>query len=175
MHSCVYTCAVTRAHTHTHTHTHIHSLATLLGTPCKYWIGPPFASRTALIIRGIDSTRCWKHSSEILVHIDMMVSCSCCRFVGCSSMMRISRSTTSQRCTIELRSGYCGGHLSKVNSLSCSRNQSEMIWALKHGVVFCCCSPSASGFNVLCVQRWYSAYLGCNEWLFELLLPFCHL
>ncbi len=37
--------------------------------------------------------------------------------------------------------------------------------------VFCCCSPSASGFNVLCVQRWYSAYLGCNEWLFELLLP----
>ncbi len=40
------------------------------------------------------------------------------------------------------------------------------------GVVFCCCSPSASGFDVLCVQRWYSAYLGCNEWLFELLLPF---
>ncbi len=29
-----------------------------------------------------------------------------------------------------LRSGDCGGHLSKVNSLSCSRNQSEMIWAL---------------------------------------------
>ncbi len=34
---------------------------------------------------------------------------------------------------------------------------------------------SASGFDVLCVQRWYSAYLGCNEWLFELLLPFYHL
>ncbi len=29
------------------------------------------------------------------------------------------------------------------------------------GVVFCCWSPSASGFDVLCVQRWYSAYLGC--------------
>ncbi len=43
------------------------------------------------------------------------------------------------------------------------------------GVVFCCWSPSASGFDVLCVQRWYSAYLGCNEWLFELLLPFYHL
>ncbi len=39
----------------------------------------------------------------------------------------------------------------------------------------CCCSPSASEFDVLCVQRWYSAYLGCNEWLFELLLPFYHL
>ncbi len=37
------------------------------------------------------------------------------------------------------------------------------------------CSPSASGFEVLCVQRWYSAYLGCNEWLFEFLLPFYHL
>ncbi len=35
------------------------------------------------------------------------------------------------------------------------------------GVVFCCCSPSASGFDVLCVQTWYSAYIGCNEWLFE--------
>ncbi len=41
-------------------------------------------------------------------------------------------------------------------------------------VVFCCCSPSASGFDMWYVQRWYSAYLGCNEWLFELLLPFYH-
>uniref|UniRef100_A0A3B4ZJ67 L1 transposable element RRM domain-containing protein n=1 Tax=Stegastes partitus TaxID=144197 RepID=A0A3B4ZJ67_9TELE len=43
------------------------------------------------------------------------------------------------------------------------------------GVVFCCCSPSASRFNMLCVQRCYSAYLGCNKWLFELLLPFYQL
>ncbi len=34
---------------------------------------------------------------------------------------------------------------------------------------------SASGFEMFCVQRWYSAYLGCNKWLFELLLPFYHL
>ncbi len=79
---------------------------------------------------GIDSTRCWKHSSEILVHIVMIASHSCCRFVVCTSMMRISRSSTSQRCSIGLRSGDCGGYLSKVNSLSCSRNQSEMIWSL---------------------------------------------
>ncbi len=39
----------------------------------------------------------------------------------------------------------------------------------------CCCSSSAPGFDVLCVQRWYSAYLGCNKGLFELLLPFYHL
>ncbi len=87
---------------HTHTSPHIHSLATLLGTPCKYWIGPPFAFWTASIIRGIDSTRFCKHSSEILVHVDMIASRSCCRFVGCTSMMRISRSTTSQRCSILL-------------------------------------------------------------------------
>lgn len=28
-------------------------------------LDPPFASRTALIILGIDSGRCWKHSPEI--------------------------------------------------------------------------------------------------------------
>ncbi len=55
----------------------------------------------------------------------MIASHSCCRFVVCTSMMWISRSTTSQRCSIGLRSGDCGGHLSKVNSLSCSRNQPE--------------------------------------------------
>ncbi len=48
----------------------------------------------------------------------MIASHQCCRFVGCTSMMWISRSTTSQRCSIGLRSGDCGGHLSKVNSMS---------------------------------------------------------
>ncbi len=28
------------------------------------------------------------------------------------------------------------------------------------GVVFCCWSPSASGFDMLCIQTMYSAYLG---------------
>ncbi len=45
--------------------------------------------------------------------------------------------TKSQRCSIGLRSGDCGGHLSKVNSLSCSRNQSEMIWTLWQGALSC--------------------------------------
>ncbi len=68
-------------------------------------LDPPFVFRTALILRGIDSTRCWKHSSEILVHIDMISSHSCCRFVCCTSMMWISSFTTSQSCSIGLRSG----------------------------------------------------------------------
>uniref|UniRef100_A0A3B4BER2 V-SNARE coiled-coil homology domain-containing protein n=1 Tax=Periophthalmus magnuspinnatus TaxID=409849 RepID=A0A3B4BER2_9GOBI len=39
----------------------------------------------------------------------------------------ISRSTTSQRCSIGLRSGDCVGDCSTVKSLSCSRNQFEMV------------------------------------------------
>ncbi len=87
-------------------------------------------------------------SSEILVHIAMIASRSCCRFVGCTSMMQIFRSTTSQRCSIGLRSGDCGGNLSKVNSLSCSKNQSEMIWALWHGALSCWKYSSEDGYTV---------------------------
>ncbi len=115
-------------------------LYTLTGHCIRYTFLVPGWTRfflQNLILRGIDSTRCWKHSSEILVHIVMIASRSCCRFVGCTSMMWISRSTTSQRCSIGLRSGDCGGHLSKVNSLSCSRNQSEMIWSLWHDALSC--------------------------------------
>ncbi len=117
----------------------VYFICTLTGNFIRYTLlvpgWTPFASRTALILCGIDSTRFWKHSSEILVHIDMIASRSCCRFVGCTSMMWISRSTTSQSCTIGLRSGDYGGHLSKVNSLSCSRTQCEMIWALWHAAL----------------------------------------
>ena len=38
--------------------------------------GIPFAFRTALILCVIDSTRCWKHSLEMLAHIDRIASCS---------------------------------------------------------------------------------------------------
>lgn len=48
----------------------IYLLATLLGTIAR----PPFSFRTAIILCGTDSTRCWKHSSDILVHFDMTVS-----------------------------------------------------------------------------------------------------
>ncbi len=57
------------------------------------------------------------------------------------------------RCSIELRSGDCGGHLSKVNSLSCSRNQSEMIWALWHGVLSFWKYSSEDGYPVV-IKRW---------------------
>ncbi len=56
--------------------------------------------------------------------------------LGCTCD-QIGRTLEPWRCIIGLRSGDCGGHLSKVNSLSCSRNQSEMIWALWHGALAC--------------------------------------
>ncbi len=48
-----------------------------------------------------------------------------------------------------------------IASVSCS-----CLTGAAPGVVFCSCSTSASGFDVLCVQRWCSAYLGCNECFF---------
>ncbi len=103
---------------------HIHSLAN--GHLIRYTLLVPgwilFCLQNCLISSWHGSTRSWIHSSAILVHIDMIASRNCC-----TSMMRISHSTTSQMCSIGLRSGDCGGHFSKVNSLSCSRNQSEMI------------------------------------------------
>lgn len=76
-------------------------------------------------IFNIDS-RCWKHSWEILVHIDMMTPRSYCRFVSCRS-----------KCSpVGLWSGDCGGPLSTLNSLSCSRNRFKMIWALWHAALF---------------------------------------
>ncbi len=134
---------------------HIH---TLTGLFIRYTllvpVWTPFAFRIALILRGTGSKCCWKHSSEILVNIDMIASRSCCRFVGCTSMMWISRSNTSQRCSIGLRSGDCGGPLSKVNSLSCSRNQSEMIWALWHGALSCW----------KYIRRWYTVVIKGWTW-----------
>ncbi len=95
----------------------------------------------------------------------MIASRSYCRFVVCTSMMRISRSTTSQRCSIGLRSSDCGGHLSKVNSLSCSRNQSEMIWALWHGAL--------SGWKY--IRRWYTVVIKgwtCSATILRLAVAF---
>lgn len=48
-------------------------------------------------------------------------------------------------------------------------------WQDDTGLVFCCCSPSLQRFDVLCIQRSYSAFLGCKKWLFYLLLLFYYM
>lgn len=62
----------------------IHSLATSLGTT-----GLDSFLPSELIFQGINSTRFWKQSLGSLVNIDMTALWSCCRCVGCTSMMRI--------------------------------------------------------------------------------------
>lgn len=81
------------------------SPAFLYGISYYYQGGHPFAFTTALILNGTDSARSWK-PWEILLRIDMIVSCSW------TSMMWISHFTTFQRYPVGLRSGECWGHLS---------------------------------------------------------------
>ncbi len=42
-------CIETYAYFNDPSYSDVHSLATLLGTPCYYWVGPPFAFRTAFV------------------------------------------------------------------------------------------------------------------------------
>lgn len=84
----------------------------------------PFPFRAALNPSGIDLTRCWKHASEVLLHIEMI------GFVSCTFMMQIPCSGTSQRCFIGLRSHDCGSQWSTgLDSVWLSRNQFEINWA----------------------------------------------
>lgn len=71
------------------------------------------------------------------------------RYVSCTSMIWLSCSNTSWRCTIGLRSGGSGGHLTTVNALSCWRNQFEIIWVLWHGVLSFCKKLSEDRYTVL--------------------------
>lgn len=86
-------------------------------------------------------TVCWKHFLEMWVYTDTITSDSCSRFVGWTSMMSISRSTTSQRCFTALEWSPQSPDLNPVN-LSCSRNQ---FWVLLHGTLSCCKHPYADG------------------------------
>lgn len=60
----------------------------------RYHINPgedllPFARRTASILHGMDSTRSWKHSFEILhlLQVYKFASRNCCRFVRYTFML----------------------------------------------------------------------------------------
>lgn len=59
----------------------------------------------------------------------MIASCSRSRTVSYTSM-QISCSTTFQRFSIASSSGDCGNHIGRVNSVSCARNQLEIVQGL---------------------------------------------
>lgn len=57
------------------THTlHTHWSSTLSGPPCFYRLEPTFAFKTADVLHGLDSTTCWTHLCEILLHVDKISS-----------------------------------------------------------------------------------------------------
>ncbi len=100
-----------------------------------------------------------------------MLSCSLCQILTLPSECRSRNRDSSDQATF-FQSSIVRFWWVCVNCILCFLFLADRSGT---GVVFCCWSSSASGFNVLCVQRWYSVYLGCNEWLFELLLPFYNL
>ena len=108
---------------------YIHSPATLLGTSVLVKGLTPFC-----LLNCLNSSWCtFNKVLETFLRdfgpywhdsITQLLQIRC----GCTSIMGISRSTTSWSCSVGLRSGDCGGLWSTV-SLSCSPNQFEMIWA----------------------------------------------
>lgn len=74
---------------------------------------------------------------EIFAPIDKRQSQTCCRSVGCTSTMQISRS----RCSPRLRSGVSRSHWSRMNTSSCSRNQS-LRWSEFCDTVHCSAGSS---------------------------------
>ncbi len=93
-----------------------------------------------------------------------MLSCSLRQILTLPSECRCrNRDSSGQATFFNLLLSNFGEPVWIVASVCCS-----YLTGAAPGVVFCCCSSSASGFDVLCVQRRYSAYLGYNEWLFEL-------
>lgn len=69
----------------------------------------PLCLHTVLIFKRNSTGIEWrKHSSEIVVHIDVIESHSCCKFISCTSVMMISHLTTSQRCSAGVKCGDCG-------------------------------------------------------------------
>lgn len=77
----------------------------------------------------------WEHSSEMLLHVEMIVSHCSCRYVGWTSMIWISHSTTFSGWSIGLRSCDSWGHFSTMNSLWCSGKQK--FWAFVRGRAGC--------------------------------------
>lgn len=112
-----------------------HSSCVIKGTFIPKLHSPATLSGALLLLLGCDSIPsdskspawlyCRKQSSEILVCFDMITSQSYCTF-GCTFVMQISPSTTSQRCSITSRSGDSGSHLSTGNSQTPAVQQNSL-------------------------------------------------
>lgn len=144
--------------------------------------------------------------------------CSCCRFLGCTSMTWISSSpplphflwsfvtwcvtmqltdmmfkvcqeNISHTQTIDIRQVACCllfYHLNVTEEIETHQTRLRvyslplsnfLIWSVFWVVCFLFLANRSDtqcgllqGLNMLCTQRWSSTFLGCIEWLFDLLL-----
>lgn len=58
-------------------------------------------------------------------------------------------------------------HWQRQYSLALASDSCSWLTGVEPDVVFCCCCPSASGFEALFYLRRFSARHGCKVWLFE--------
>ena len=107
-----------------------------------------FCLKYCAILFGIDSLRCWKVMQGIWHHAWWIALSGSVRFDGCGTSCLMALLNSSNKCSIGLRSGDCGGHLSKVKSPSCSWNLSCTIWALWHGALSYWKKPSPLGYAI---------------------------
>lgn len=106
-----------------------HSLETLLRTPSYHWAWNPFPLRTALNPGGIHYTRCWKHSSKILVYVEIIAYLSAVQ-LGCQWPALLHHKGVLLNWDL-----ITEDHVNTANSLSCSTNQCSLIWASWHRVL----------------------------------------
>lgn len=121
---------------------HRHSLTTFSYTPCKYSSGPRFALITDLISECIDSTTCWKHFSEFLLHIKML-SCLGCRIVGCTTIIHVLFNNISK----VLYWIVIWWHWRPLEATWVRWSQFEMIWTLS--VLSCWKQPPDDGYIIV--------------------------
>lgn len=125
---------------------HSHKVKTLSFSPVLRY---SFAFTATLILHGVTSTWCWKHSSSIVSsywHNSVSPLLQICQL---HIRRQCSCFTTFWRCCFRLRSGGCGGRWRTLNSLSCSRKPVWEVFKLFDTANY----PGAGLCLYFCLQR----------------------
>lgn len=124
-------------------------------TTYPYWLGPPFAAKTALTGQGMDSTRFLKVCCAILHQAIISRFWKSCKLRGGTSMDLTCFSITSHRHSVGLWPGKFGGQVN-TNFLLCSSNYSWTIFALSCWKRVTCLQLC----SCICNKLWCTTILG---------------
>lgn len=160
-----------------------------------YWAGP-----SPCMCAKIQQSWC-KHSSQSLVHIEQLLSCSCCRFVSSTPMMITSHYITPLPAwTVDTNQSPLSCSLYQIPTLPSKCRSTNQNWADRaafltfYGLILLSLFELHPWFPVLSPQKWHLVWSsaavksicykvwhavrpdmllpGCNECLFEFLLSF---